>query len=111
MSKTKQAEGLQAVEDNDGNIVVILDGKPILSMVPMVACRFAGRLLNVADRRSRKKLLSTIKALPGDEWNPTLVKEINRGAVTVRQAVRARRWAAGEVYRSRDLRIDYPRND
>jgi hypothetical protein len=56
-------------------------------------------MLNIADRRTRKELAGVVRALPDTERNHVLTKAIEAKAATVSQAVRARVWAGGEVYR------------
>jgi hypothetical protein len=102
---TRQEKGLRLVENDNGDIVVYLDGEALFSMPPAIACRFAGHMLNIADRRTRKELAGVVRALPDTERNHALTKAIEAKAATVSQAMRARLWANDEVYRSRDHRI------
>jgi hypothetical protein len=90
-------------DDEEGNLMLILEDQHghqmEYTMTPGEACKFAGRMLNRADRKTRRNLLQELQEVPFSERGTFLVNKQSKGELTESQAVRVALWSKGDAYR------------
>ena len=108
MGKTTNAITAHITDDGAGNTVLLFhdpDHNAVrYTMSVAEACRFAGRLLNTADRRSHKMTETLKQLLTTEDRKAEVTRSMKAGEMTEPQARRAVVRAIGGVYRRADWR-------